>query len=154
MARTVGIGIQDFATIIESDYFYIDKTNFIKEWWERGNAVTLITRPRRFGKTLTVNMTEQFFSIANRGRGGLFSRLYIWREDDAILLEFKVQDPEDEKELSDTVEAALKQIEQKNYASALLAKGIPKNRIRTYGFVFCGNFLCAFATFLQIHPYL
>jgi len=53
MARTVGIGIQDFGTIQENNYFYIDKTGFIKEWWENGDSVTLITRPRRFGKTLT-----------------------------------------------------------------------------------------------------
>ena len=49
MARTVGIGIQDFGTIIENNYFYIDKTGFIREWWEGGDAVTLIARPRRFG---------------------------------------------------------------------------------------------------------
>lgn len=61
MARTVGIGIQDFGKIIENDYFYVDKTAFIKEWWESGDEVTLITRPRRFGKTLTMSMTEQFF---------------------------------------------------------------------------------------------
>lgn len=62
MARTIGIGIQDFHTIRENDYFYIDKTHFLKEWWESGDSVTLITRPRRFGKTLTMSMTEQFFS--------------------------------------------------------------------------------------------
>lgn len=52
MARTVGIGIQDYETIIENNYFYVDKTSFIKEWWERGDSVTLLARPRRFGKTL------------------------------------------------------------------------------------------------------
>jgi hypothetical protein len=52
MARTVGIGHQDFEQLITNDYFYIDKTMFIKEWWERGDSVTLITRPRRFGKIL------------------------------------------------------------------------------------------------------
>ena len=52
MARTIGIGIQNFEDLIRNDYFYIDKTNFIKEWWESGDSVTLITRPRRFGKTL------------------------------------------------------------------------------------------------------
>ena len=63
MARTVGIGIQDFAEIITNDYFYIDKTDFIKEWWESGDSVTLITRPRRFGKTLNMNMLDYFFSV-------------------------------------------------------------------------------------------
>ena len=52
MARTVGLGIQDFEDLITKDYFYVDKTAFIREWWESGDAVTLITRSRRFGKTL------------------------------------------------------------------------------------------------------
>lgn len=63
MGRTVAIGVQDFGKIIERDYFYVDKTGFIKEWWEGGDEVTLITRPRRFGKTLTISMVEHFFSI-------------------------------------------------------------------------------------------
>lgn len=67
MKRTVAIGVQNYAQIIENDYYYIDKTHFIKEWWESGDSVTLITRPRRFGKTLTLNMTEQFFSIKYAG---------------------------------------------------------------------------------------
>lgn len=52
MARTVAIGVQDFETIVSNNYFYIDKTDFIRGWWENGDSVTLITRPRRFGKTL------------------------------------------------------------------------------------------------------
>lgn len=60
MARTVGIGIQNFEKLIEDQCFYIDKTSFIKEWWERKDEVTLITRPRRFGKTLNMNMVERF----------------------------------------------------------------------------------------------
>lgn len=47
MARTVGIGIQDFSDIRKNNYFYVDKTPFIKEWWESGDSVTLITRPSR-----------------------------------------------------------------------------------------------------------
>lgn len=81
MARTVGIGIQDFSTIIENHYFYIDKTRFIKEWWESGDSVTLITRPRRFGKTLTMSMVEQFFSTMYAGRSDLFEGLEIWQEE-------------------------------------------------------------------------
>ena len=61
MAKTVAIGIQDFHKIIEEDCFYIDKSYFIKEWWESKDDVTLITRPRRFGKTLTMSMVECFF---------------------------------------------------------------------------------------------
>jgi len=80
MARTVAIGIQDFETLITKDYFYIDKTNFIKEWWEAGDSVTLIARPRRFGKTLTMSMVEKFFSIKYACREDLFTHLSIWRE--------------------------------------------------------------------------
>ncbi len=63
MARTVGIGLQNFEKIMENNLFYIDKTMFIKEWWESKDEVTLITRPRRFGKTLTMSMLEKFFSV-------------------------------------------------------------------------------------------
>lgn len=80
MARTVGIGIQDFETVIENDCFYVDKTKFIKEWWESNDSVTLIARPRRFGKTLTMSMLEKFFSVKYAGRGGLFENLSIWQE--------------------------------------------------------------------------
>lgn len=81
MPRTVGIGIQDFSKIIKNDYFYIDKTLFLKEWWEKGDDVTLITRPHRFGKTLTMSMAEQFFSVKYAGRGDLFEGLSIWQEE-------------------------------------------------------------------------
>ena len=63
MARTVSIGAQDFETLRQENYFYVDKTKFIQEWWESGDTVTLITRPRRFGKTLNMSMVEKFFSI-------------------------------------------------------------------------------------------
>ena len=81
MARTVGIGIQDFSDIRKNNYFYVDKTPFIKEWWESGDSVTLITRPRRFGKTLNMSMLEQFFSIRYAGKGELFEGLSIWQEE-------------------------------------------------------------------------
>lgn len=81
MARTVGIGIQDFSTIIENNYFYVDKTSFIKEWWESGDSVTLITRPRRFGKTMNMSMLETFFSVEYADRSNLFEDLSIWEED-------------------------------------------------------------------------
>ena len=81
MARTIGIGIQDFGEIIKNKCFYVDKTAFIKEWWENMDSVTLITRPRRFGKTLAMSMTEQFFSVKYAGRGGLFEGLFIWQEE-------------------------------------------------------------------------
>lgn len=75
MPRTVSIGRQDFASIITNGYFYEDKTNLIKEWWENGDSVTLITRPRRFGKTLNMSMVEQFFSVDYADRGDLFENL-------------------------------------------------------------------------------
>ena len=81
MARTVAIGIQDFEKIIENHCFYVDKTHFIKEWWERQDDVTLIARPRRFGKTLNMSMLEKFFSVEYAGRGDLFEGLSIWQEE-------------------------------------------------------------------------
>ena len=81
MPRTVSIGCQDFETIRREDYFYIDKSCFIKEWWEEGDSVTLITRPRRFGKTLTMSMVEKFFSVEYADKGALFEGLNIWKEE-------------------------------------------------------------------------
>ena len=81
MGRNVAIGIQDFSTIIKNGYFYVDKTFFIKEWWESGDGVTLIARPRRFGKTLTMSMLEHFFSVRYAGQGDLFEGLTIWEDE-------------------------------------------------------------------------
>ena len=78
MARTVAIGHQDYETVRKNDYFYIDKTEFISEWWNAGDIVTLITRPRRFGKTLNMSMTEQFFSVKYAGRSDLFEGMDVW----------------------------------------------------------------------------
>ena len=80
MARVVGIGHQNFEQLIQANCFYIDKTGFIKEWWENRDVVTLITRPRRFGKTLNMSMLEQFFSLEYANRGDLFQGLAIWEE--------------------------------------------------------------------------
>lgn len=73
MARTVSVGTQDFEELIQRDNFYIDKTRFIKEWWENEDAVTLITRPRRFGKTLNMDMLKRFL-VWNIRIMGRFSR--------------------------------------------------------------------------------
>ena len=123
MARVVGIGIQDFKKIISENLFYIDKTEFIREWWESRDSVTLITRPRRFGKTLNMSMLEPKNP----------------EKDDAIILEFKIHDPDEEKTLEDTVKQALRQIEEKQYSAQLIARGIPENKIRSYGFSFQGK---------------
>ena len=81
MPRTVSIGCQDFEKLRVRNNFYVDKTMFIKEWWEAEDEVTLITRPRRFGKTLTMSMLEKFFSVEYAGRSDLFEGLDIWKED-------------------------------------------------------------------------
>ncbi|MCI6886667.1 MAG: ATP-binding protein [Lachnospiraceae bacterium] len=82
MMRTIAIGIQDFSDLIEKDCFYIDKTFFIKEWWDSRDSVTLINRPRRFGKTLNMSMVEHFFSVHDAKRGDLFEGLAIWQEEE------------------------------------------------------------------------
>ena len=81
MKGIVAIGKQNFASIREKKCFYVDKTNFIKEWWENEDECTLITRPRRFGKTLNMSMMEQFFSVEYQGREDLFEGLTIWEEE-------------------------------------------------------------------------
>ena len=81
MAKTVAIGIQSYSDLIEKDCFYVDKTAFIKEWWDSEASVTLITRPRRFGKTLNMSMLECFFSNKYEGRSDLFEGLEIWKDE-------------------------------------------------------------------------
>ena len=81
MAKVISIGNQSFESIREKDNFYVDKTNFIKEWWDNDDIVTLITRPRRFGKTLNMSMLECFFSNKYKDRGDLFEGLEIWKDE-------------------------------------------------------------------------
>ena len=81
MAKVISIGNQSFESIREKDNFYVDKTNFIKEWWDNDDIVTLITRPRRFGKTLNMSMLECFFSNKYKDRGDLFEGLEIWNDE-------------------------------------------------------------------------
>lgn len=81
MKPVISIGTQDFAFLRQNRSFYIDKTAFIKEWWESQDAVTLITRPRRFGKTLNLSMVEYFFSNQYAGRQDLFEGLSVWKEE-------------------------------------------------------------------------
>ena len=89
-----------------------------------------------------MELSERYTITSNRESG--FGRYDVMlepkrKEDDAIILEFKVQDAEDEKELEDTVEEALKQIKRQNYGASLMEKGISKEKIRSYGFAFCGK---------------
>lgn len=81
MTRMIGIGHQNFEELVTKNLFYIDKTFFIKEWWENNDVVTLITRPRRFGKTLNLSMVEYFFSTQYTGKEALFQNLSIWRNE-------------------------------------------------------------------------
>ena len=78
--KTVALGLQSFEEIITENCFYIDKTAFIKEWWEQKDKITLITRPRRFGKTLMLNTVECFFSNQYANRSDLFKGLDIWKD--------------------------------------------------------------------------
>ena len=80
--KTISIGKQDFASLREHNCFYIDKTDFIKEWWNSQDDVTLITRPRRFGKTLNMSMVECFFSVKYAKRLDLFEGLSIEKNAD------------------------------------------------------------------------
>ena len=81
MKKVIGIGKQSFEDIIQSNCFYIDKTSLIKEWWESEDDITLITRPRRFGKTLNMDMLKCFFSNQYPDQGQLFEGLNIWKEE-------------------------------------------------------------------------
>lgn len=80
MAREVSVGVQDYEKIIKNNSFYVDKTSFIKKWWNGRDDVTLITRPRRFGKTITMSMLNCFFSLRYTGRSDLFEGLDIWND--------------------------------------------------------------------------
>lgn len=79
--HTVGIGKQNYESLIMSDCFYVDKTYFIKQWWESQDDVTLITRPRRFGKTLNMSMLNCFFSNKYMNRADLFEKFEIWTDE-------------------------------------------------------------------------
>ena len=79
--QTISLGNTAFASIREANSFYIDKTDFIRQWWESQDVATLITRPRRFGKSLNLNMLECFFSEKYRGEGDLFRGLSIWKHE-------------------------------------------------------------------------
>ena len=79
MPKVISIGNQGFEDIRKENHFYVDKTEFIREWWESGDSITLITRPRRFGKTLNMDMLKCFFSNQYAERRDLFEGLTIWK---------------------------------------------------------------------------
>ena len=80
MKKTISIGNQDFENMRIHGDFYVDKTEFIREWWNGRDTVTLITRPRRFGKTLNMSMMNCFFSNKYANRGELFEGLKVWED--------------------------------------------------------------------------
>ena len=80
MGRNVPIGVQDYEALITKKQFYIDKTLFIRDWWKRQDQVSLITRPRRFGKTLNLSMVNCFFSLTYANRSDLFEDFEIWKD--------------------------------------------------------------------------
>ena len=80
MKRVIATGVQDFESLSVNKDFYIDKTDFISKWWKGRDAVTLITRPRRFGKTLNMSMLNCFFSDKYGNRGELFEGLKVWED--------------------------------------------------------------------------
>ena len=85
MGQVISIGKQDYVSLRENHYFYIDKTDFIRQWWKNADDITLITRPRRFGKTLNMSMLNCFFSRQYAERGDLFEGLSIWEEEKKCL---------------------------------------------------------------------
>ncbi|MBE6123027.1 MAG: hypothetical protein E7190_10025 [Erysipelotrichaceae bacterium] len=87
MVRAIAIGNQNFEQLIKSHAFYVDKTLFLSEWYKSLDSITLITRPRRFGKTLTLNMTERFFSLKYAGQSDLFKGLDIYNDKDMMKLQ-------------------------------------------------------------------
>ena len=82
MERVIATGVQDFEKLRVNQRFYVDKTDFISKWWNGGDDVTLITRPRRFGKTLNMSTLNCFFSQKYANRGELFEGLKVWEDAD------------------------------------------------------------------------
>jgi len=82
MIPALEIGESNFKDLIDKNKFYVDKTYFIDEWCNTAGKVTLITRPRRFGKTLTMSMLEYFLSDRYKDQAYLFKNLYIFNCED------------------------------------------------------------------------
>lgn len=82
-----GLGYQNYEKMMENNIFYIDKTDFIREWWDYADEVTLITRPRRFGKTLNMSTVECFFSNKYKGRKDLFEGRKVWEDEELRTLQ-------------------------------------------------------------------
>lgn len=121
--RVVAIGKQSFEDMISHNNFYIDKTHFIKEWWENDDSVTLITRPRRFGKTLLMSTVEQFFSVDYKEKAWLFEKTEIFQEKKyrelqgtypVIFLSFASVKETNDSEFYEKIRSVIAEIYQKN----------------------------------------
>ncbi|MBQ7738110.1 MAG: AAA family ATPase [Desulfovibrionaceae bacterium] len=109
MSRIITPGTQSFVKLRQNNYFYVDKTKFIKEWWNGGIDVTLITRPRRFGKTLMLDTVRTFFSPRFADRSDLFEGLEIWDDEQFRNLQGKIP----------VIFVSFANIKEKNYAAAV-----------------------------------
>lgn len=101
------------------------------------------TQPERFYHGFVLGLLVELrdrYQVESNGESG-YGRYDIMltplkKADDAILIEFKVYDPEEERTLEDTVQAALRQIQEKQYEAKLKAAGFSEEKIRSYGFAF------------------
>ncbi|MBM3198828.1 MAG: hypothetical protein FJZ58_06200, partial [Chlamydiae bacterium] len=83
----IPIGIDDFSEIITQEYLYIDKTLFIKEFWDNGAKTILITRPRRFGKSIALSMMRYFFEQNQESQAHLFAHTDVWQDEEMRALQ-------------------------------------------------------------------
>ena len=89
MKRRIGIGISDFKELVEEGYFYVDKTLLIEELYRTNGKVILITRPRRFGKTLNLSMLHYFYEQNEESNAHLFKHTAIWTREECRALQGK-----------------------------------------------------------------
>lgn len=90
MPPLFALGNTDLADILKKNRFYIDKTQFLADWWRIGSLVTLITRPRRFGKTLMINTVERFFSLRFSDQEQVFKNFKVWEDSSMSMLAGKL----------------------------------------------------------------
>ena len=90
MPPLFALGNTDLADILKKNRFYIDKTQFLADWWRIGSLVTLITRPRRFGKTLMINTVERFFSLRFSDQEQVFKNFKVWKDSSMSMLAGKL----------------------------------------------------------------